>query len=126
MPLNNNDNSLETGKYICILTYKKNGDRVSTPVWFLRKDNKIYIRTSNQSGKVKRIKNNNNVLYALCNISGRIKGEWHSGVAKIEPDVNKMIFSKITEKYGLIAQIINILYKIKKMEIIIISIESRD
>jgi len=126
LPLNNNDNSLETGKYICILTYKKNGDGVSTPVWFIRKDNKIYIRTSNQSGKVKRIKNNNNVLYALCNISGRIKGEWHSGVAKIEPDVNKMIFSKITEKYGLIAQIINILYKIKKMEIIIISIESRD
>jgi hypothetical protein len=124
--LNNNDNSLETGKYICILTYKKNGDGVSTPVWFIRKDNKIYIRTSNQSGKVKRIKNNNNVSYALCNISGRIKGEWHSGVAKIEPDVNKMIFSKITEKYGLIAQIINILYKIKKMEIIIISIESRD
>ncbi|HEX6671662.1 MAG TPA: PPOX class F420-dependent oxidoreductase [Nitrososphaeraceae archaeon] len=124
--MNNNDNSLETGKYICILTYKKNGDGVSTPVWFIRKDNKIYIRTSNQSGKVKRIKNNNNVSYALCNISGRIKGEWHSGVAKIEPDVNKMIFSKITEKYGLIAQIINILYKIKKMEIIIISIESRD
>jgi len=124
--LNNNDNSLETGKYICILTYKKNGDGVSTPVWFIRKDNKIYIRTSNQSGKVKRIKNNNNVSYALCNISGRIKGEWHSGLAKIEPDVNKMIFSKITEKYGLIAQIINILYKIKKMEIIIISIESRD
>ena len=126
MPLNNNDNSLETGKYICILTYKKNGDGVSTPVWFIRKDNKIYIRTSNQSGKVKRIKNNNNVSYALCNISGRIKGEWHNGLAKIEPDVNKMIFSKITEKYGLIAQIINILYKIKKMEIIIISIESRD
>lgn len=124
--MNNNDNSLEPGKYICILTYKKNGDGVSTPVWFIRKDNKIYIRTSNQSGKVKRIKNNNNVSYALCNISGRIKGEWHSGLAKIEPDVNKMIFSKITEKYGLIAQIINILYKIKKMEIIIISIESRD
>jgi PPOX class probable F420-dependent enzyme len=124
--LNNNGNSLETGKYICILTYKKNGDGVSTPVWFIRNDNKIYIRTSNQSGKVKRIKNNNIVSYALCNISGRIKGEWHSGVAKIEPDVNKMIFSKITEKYGLIAQIINILYKIKKMEIIIISIESRD
>jgi len=124
--LNNNDNSLETGKYINILTYKKNGHKVSTPVWFICKDNKIYIRTSNHSGKVKRIKNNNNVSYALCNIRGKIKGEWHSGVAKIEPDVNKMIFSKITEKYGLIAQIINILYKIKKMEIIIISIESRD
>ena len=124
--MNNNDNSLETGKYINILTYKKNGDGVSTPVWFIYKDNKIYIRTSNQSGKVKRIKNNNNVSYALCNISGKIKGEWHSGVAKIEPDINKIIFSKITEKYGIFAQIMNILYKIKKMDIIILSIESRD
>lgn len=123
--MNNNDNSLETGKYINILTYKKNGDRVSTPVWFIYKDNKIYIRTSNQSGKVKRIKNNNNVLYALCNISGKIKGEWHSGVAKIEPDMNKVIFSKITEKYGIFAQMMNFLYKIKKMDIIILSIESR-
>jgi uncharacterized protein len=124
--LNNNDNSLETGKYINILTYKKNGDGVSTPVWFIHKDNKIYIRTSNQSGKVKRIKNNNNVSYALCNISGKIKEEWHSGVAKIEPDINKIIFSKITEKYGIFAHIMNILYKIKKLDIIILSIESRD
>ena len=124
--MNKNDNSLETGKYINILTYKKNGDAVSTPVWFISKDNKIYIRTSNQSGKFKRLKNNNNVSYALCNIRGKIKGEWHSGVAKIEPDINKKIFSKITEKYGIFAQIMNILYKIKKMDIIILSIESRD
>ena len=124
--MNNNDNSLKTGKYINILTYKKNGHGVSTPVWFIQKDDKIYIRTSNQSGKVKRIKNNNNVLYALCNISGKIKGEWHSGVAKIEPDINRMIFSKITEKYGILAHIMNILYKIKKMDVIILSIESRD
>ena len=123
--MNNNDNSLETGKYINILTYKKNGHKVSTPVWFICKDNKIYIRTSNHSGKVKRIKNNNNVSYALCNIRGKIKGEWHSGVAKIEPDINKIIFSKITEKYGIFAQMMNILYKIKKIDIIILSIESR-
>ena len=99
---------------------------MSTPVWFIRKDNKIYIRTSNQSGKVKRIKNNNNVSYALCNIRGKIKGEWHNGVAKIEPDINKIIYSKITEKYGIFAHIMNILYKIKKMDIIILSIESWD
>ena len=124
--MNNNDNSLETGKYINIRTYKKNGHAVSTPVWFISKYNKIYIGTRNQSGKFKRLKNNNNVSYALCNIRGKIKGEWHSGVAKIEPDIKMIIFSKITEKYGIFAQIMNILYKIKKMDIIILSIESRD
>ncbi len=94
--MNKKDNSLGTGKYITILTYKKNGHKVLTPVWFICKDNKIYIRTSNQSGKVKRIKNNNNVSYALCNIRGKIKGEWHSGVAKIEPDIFQLFWKKLS------------------------------
>jgi uncharacterized protein len=125
--LNNNyHNSLETGKYINIQTYKKNGQAVSTPVWFIRKDNKIYFRTSRKSGKFKRIKNNNNVKFALCNISGKIKGEWHNGLAKIDPDINRLIFARINEKYGIVAHIMNVFYKIKKMEIIILYIEARD
>ena len=123
---NNYHNSLETGKYINIQTYKKNGQAVSTPVWFIRKDNKIYFRTSRKSGKFKRIKNNNNVKFALCNISGKIKGEWHNGLAKIDPDINRLIFARINEKYGIFAHIMNVFYKIKKMEIIILYIEARD
>jgi len=126
--LNNNYNnyhqSLETGKYINLLTYKKNGEPVLTPVWFIFKDNKIFIRTSNKSGKFKRIKNNKNVKFALCNIRGQIKGEWHNGFAKLEPN-NRWVFSKINEKYGIFAYLMNILYKIKKMNIIILSIELR-
>lgn len=121
---NNYHQSLETGKYINLLTYKKNGEPVLTPVWFIFKDNKIFIRTSNKSGKFKRIKNNKNVKFALCNIRGQIKGEWHNGFAKLEPN-NRWVFSKINEKYGIFAYLMNILYKIKKMNIIILSIELR-
>jgi len=120
----NHNHSLERGNYINILTYKKNGKPVSTPVWFIFKDNKIFIRTSNKSGKFKRIKNNKNVKFALCNIHGKIKGEWHNGFAKLEPN-NRWVFSKINEKYGIFAYLMNILYKIKKMDIIILSIELR-
>lgn len=128
--LNNNNNNhyhraLENGNYINILTYKKNGEPVSTPVWFIIKDNKIFIRTSNKSGKFKRIKNNNSVKFALCNIRGKIKGEWHNGLAKLEPN-NKWVFAKINKKYGIFAHLMNIIYKIKKMDIIILSIELRD
>lgn len=121
---NNYHQSLETGKYINLLTYKKNGEPVLTPVWFIFKDNKIFIRTSNKSGKFKRIKNNKNVRFALCNIRGQIKGEWHNGFAKLEPN-NRWVFSKINEKYGIFAYLMNIIYKIKKMNIIILSIELR-
>ena len=123
---NNYHKSIENGKYINIQTYKKNGQAVSTPVWFISKDNRIYFRTSNKSGKFKRIKNNDNVKFALCNFRGKIIGEWHNGLAKIDPDSNRLIFSKISEKYGIFAHVLNLLYKIKKMDIIILYIESRD
>jgi uncharacterized protein len=127
--LNNNYNNyprlLETEKYINLLTYKKNGEPVLTLVWFIFKDNKIFIRTSNKSGKFKRIKNNKNIKFALCNVRGKLKGGWHNGFAKLEHN-NRWVFSKINEKYGIFAHLMNIFYKIKKMEIIILSIELRD
>ena len=130
MSLNNNyynnfHQSLETGNYINLLTYKKNGQPVSTPVWFIFEDKKIFIRTSDKSGKFKRIKNNKNVKFALCNIRGKIKGQWHNGLAKVEPN-NIGVFPKINKKYGIVAHLLNILYKIKKMNIIILSIELLD
>ena len=130
MSLNNNyynnfHQSLETENYINLLTYKKNGEAVSTPVWFIFENKKIFIRTSDKSGKFKRIKNNKNVKFALCNIRGKIKGEWHNGLAKVEPN-NIWVFPKINKKYGIVAHLLNILYKIKKMNIIILSIELPD
>lgn len=122
---NNSHQSLKTGNYINLLTYKKNGEPVSTPVWFIFEDKKIFIRTSDKSGKLKRIKNNNNVKFALCDIRGKIKGEWHNGLAKLEAN-NKWVFPKINKKYGFFASLLNLLYKIKKMNIIILSIELRD
>ena len=110
---NNSHESLETGNYINLLTYKKNGEPVSTPVWFIFEDKKIFIRTSDKSGKLKRIKNNNNVKFALCDIRGKIKGEWHNGLAKLEAN-NKWVFPKINKKYGFFASLLNLEYKIKK------------
>jgi uncharacterized protein len=126
--LNNNYNryqSFERGNYINIITYKKNGEPVSTPVWFIFKDKKIFFRTSDKSGKFKRIKNNNNIKFALCNVRGKLRGEWHNGVARIESN-NNWVFSEINEKYGFFVHIMNIIYKIKKMNIIILSIEILD
>lgn len=122
---NNYHQSLETGNYINLLTYKKNGEPVLTPVWFIFEEKKIFIRTSDKSGKLKRIKNNGNVKFALCDIRGKIKGEWHNGLAKLEAN-NKWVFPKLNKKYGFFAYLLNLLYKIKKLNIIILSIELRD
>ena len=127
--MNKNYNNLKTfekAKYINIQTYKKNGQSISTPVWFIIKDNKIFFRTGHKSGKIKRIRNNNNVKFALCDIRGKIKGEWYEGIAKIENDSDNSILFQINKKYGLSSRLMKIFYKIKKIDIVILSIEPKN
>ena len=127
--MNKNYNNLETfekAKYINIQTYKKTGQPISTPVWFIIKDNKIFFRTSHNSGKIKRIRNNNKVKFALCDIRGKIKGEWYEGIAKIENDSDNSILFQINKKYGLSSRLMKIFYKIKKIDIVILSIEPKN
>ena len=126
--MNNNHNNLkpfEKAKYINVQTFKKNGQPISTPVWFIIKDNKIFFRTSKNSGKIKRIRNNNNIKFALCDIRGKINGEWFDGIAKIENDSNNVILSLINKKYGISSQLMKIFYKFMKIDIAILSIEPK-
>ena len=58
----NYPNEIESEKYISIETYKKDGTPVQTPVWFVVKNNLIYIVTREKTGKVKRIRNNKSNL----------------------------------------------------------------
>ena len=43
--------SISDQKYINLETYKKSGDAVKTPVWFVTKDDNIYVITRESTGK---------------------------------------------------------------------------
>jgi len=45
-------------KYVSLVSFRKNGAAVPTPVWFGEKDGKLYVMTRSDSGKYKRIRNN--------------------------------------------------------------------
>jgi uncharacterized protein len=70
-------------KYISLATFRKNGDRVETPVWFGEAAGKLYVKSRTDSGKFKRIRNNPAVKVAACNIRGKITGPEFSGRARI-------------------------------------------
>jgi PPOX class probable F420-dependent enzyme len=97
---------IKSQKYISLETYRKNNQPVKTPVWFVIKDNLIYVVTREQTGKVKRLKNNLQVKFALCSMKGRITGEWISGSAKIlsEQETKEAVMMR-DKKYGFIAKI---------------------
>ena len=114
---------LESEKYISLETYKKNKEAVRTPVWFVIKNDLVYVLTRDQTGKIKRLKNNQNVKIATCNIKGKITGELTKGTAKILSDSETSEVSKWRDKkYGFFSRVAKVLTK-SKGKIIAISIK---
>jgi uncharacterized protein len=89
-------------KYISIESFKKNGDGVKTPVWFVLHDGTFYVYTEADSWKVKRIRNNPRVRVAACNVRGTVKGPWLEATASIiEGDERRTADKLLDRKYFL-------------------------
>jgi len=89
-------------KHISIETYRKTGDPVRTPVWFVEENGELFVRTDSETGKIKRIRNNPRVRVASCNMRGTVKGSWLEGEARIiDPESSKHVFSLLRKKYGI-------------------------
>jgi PPOX class probable F420-dependent enzyme len=89
-------------KYISVATFRKNGVPVYTPVWFAEWNEKLYVKTRNDSGKYKRIRNNPAVRVAPCTARGKIAGPEFAGKARILlPEQAKGPSEAIGHKYWL-------------------------
>ncbi|MDQ4100760.1 MAG: PPOX class F420-dependent oxidoreductase [Thermoproteota archaeon] len=101
-------------KYINLETYRKNGQGVRTAVWFVEENNGeggsvLYVRTSDDTGKYKRVRNNPSVQIAPCDMRGSVKGKWVKGKARIAGEEEKLrAFKMLEKKYG-------IMYKMTRM-----------
>ena len=107
--MNNILGELTDQKYISLETYKKDKTSVRTPVWFVIDNDRIYITTKESTGKVKRLRNNQNVRIAICSMKGQIKNEWVNGTAKIIVGDNAEKIIKLRKKkYGFSARLISV------------------
>lgn len=75
--------TLEGHKNINLTTFRKSGDAVPTPVWFVVLEDKLYVRTEAGSGKVKRIRNNGRVELAPSTVRGKTVGPTTEGEARV-------------------------------------------
>jgi PPOX class probable F420-dependent enzyme len=88
-------------KYCLVVTYRKNGESVPTPVWFGLGDDTVYFRSLANNGKTKRIRHTPEVRIAPCTSRGRPLGSPFVGNARIltpaeEPEAERCI----TENFG--------------------------
>jgi hypothetical protein len=76
---------LEGHKYGLLITYRRSGEGVPTPVWFGLRDGKVYVHTEPRTAKVKRIRANPEVRIAPCTMRGKPRGPAAEGRARILP-----------------------------------------
>jgi PPOX class probable F420-dependent enzyme len=91
-------------RHLNLETYRKSGEGVRTPLWFVESGGKLYVRTPKTTGKVKRLRNNPRVRFAPCDRSGNPLGEWVEGEAGFVGDEAKAheINERVKRKYGLL------------------------
>jgi PPOX class probable F420-dependent enzyme len=53
-------------RHLSVVTFRRNGDEVATPVWTVELDGALYVRTDAASGKVKRLRREPHLLLAPC------------------------------------------------------------
>lgn len=92
---------LKNEAYISLTTYRRDGRAVPTPVWFVRAGDELYVSTGPNTGKAKRIRNNQHVEVFACSMSGKPHGEPFAATARIiiGPDVAR-VERLLGRKYG--------------------------
>ena len=89
-------------EYIRLETFKRNGQIVVTPVWFVVDDGTIFVRSYANSGKVKRMRNNSYVKIAPSDALGKPHGVTIEGTAvRVDGDKEIKISQLLYRKYGL-------------------------
>jgi PPOX class probable F420-dependent enzyme len=114
---------IKSEKYISLETYRKNNQAVRTPVWFVIKDDSLIIVTRDQTGKIKRLRNNQKVKIATCSIKGKTSMAMTSGTAQIltEEETEKAVKLR-DKKYGFFSKVAKFLTK-RKGNLVAISVK---
>ncbi|MGW0969149.1 PPOX class F420-dependent oxidoreductase [Streptomyces sp. NPDC002516] len=98
--------TLGSGKYLLITSFRKNGTGVATPVWVVRDGAALGAWTVADSWKVKRIRNRADVLVGSCDVRGRPTGEAVPATAEILDAAETARYRKLlARKYGVMGRL---------------------
>jgi uncharacterized protein len=76
--------ALRGERYLSLTTFRRNGERVATPVWFALRDGPVaYVTTDADAGKVKRLRHDTACTVAPCDVRGRVRGPEIAAVARL-------------------------------------------
>jgi uncharacterized protein len=90
-------------QYLNLETFRRSGVGVKTPVWFTQDGDTLFVRTIDNSGKVKRVRQNGSVNIAPCNVDGALLEAWTPATAREvkDPAIDRKVDRLLGQKYGL-------------------------
>lgn len=93
--------NFEAYRTIILETFRKSGEAVPTPIWFVQEGDTLYMRTSPNAGKIKRIRNNSHVRIAGADAAENPIPPYIDGTARIiDGDEAKRIYDQLDARYG--------------------------
>ncbi len=89
--------------YLNLETFRKDGSGVKTPVWFTQDGDTLFVRTIDDSGKVRRVRRNGSVNIAPCKVDGTLLAAWTPATAREvrDPAIDRKVDRLLGQKYGL-------------------------
>lgn len=110
--------AFDNQQYLNLETFRKNGQGVRTPVWFVREGDTLYVWTQANSGKAKRARNISRVNIAPCKVDGTLLGDWHPATVRRDDSLEaiKKVRGLFAKKYGLMFYAFALMGKLRKAQ----------
>jgi PPOX class probable F420-dependent enzyme len=105
---------LKSAKYVSLITFRKSGEPVRSPVWFVQfgeNPNSYGVITETDAGKVKRIRANSKIEVQVCDVKGGVKPDAakFSGTARlVTGDQAVAVRKAISKRYRLTYKLFSI------------------
>ncbi len=92
----------EQDAYVSLATFRKDGRKVATPIWAAPLDDYLVMFSAPDAGKVKRLRNSPQAALAVCDVRGKLLGDWVDAEAWLIDDANEVqrAASAMRTKYG--------------------------
>lgn len=93
---------LARARYLRLITFRKAGEPVATPIWFALVGNRAYAMSDGNAGKIKRIRHTSRVLVAPCDYRGRPTGTEIAAAAAliVDPAERAAAERALRDRYG--------------------------
>jgi len=108
--------TFQNQQYLSLETFRKNGQGVKTPVWFVQDGEVLYIWTQTDSGKAKRVRNVSRVNIAPSRGDGAPLGDWVPASASRDdtPETVEHVRKLMSKKYGFLFHAFALMGKLRK------------